>query len=77
MLEFDTVEKHISIIKCSGTSIGARKNHAAVAYRGSMVVYGGQAENGLMCHEMLVFQMETFAWIKIALKGNHTMPSFV
>jgi hypothetical protein len=77
VLEFDTNEKSISILKCGGTSIGARKNHAAVAYKGSMVVYGGQTENGLMCHDMLVFQMDSFEWIKIALRGNHTMPTFV
>jgi len=25
-----------------------RKNHSAVNYKGSMVIYGGQSENGMM-----------------------------
>ena len=41
VLEFDLKEKYIGIIKTKGTSIGARKNHSAVCYKGSMVIYGG------------------------------------
>lgn len=77
VLEFDTYDKRISIVKCKGMSIGARKNHVAAAYKGSMVVYGGQTENGLLCNEMLVFHMESFEWCKIPLKGNNTISPFV
>jgi len=31
----------IAAVKLKGVSIGSRKNHSAVAYKGSMIVYGG------------------------------------
>lgn len=77
VLEFDTHEKRISIIKCKGISIGARKNHVAANYKGSMIVYGGQSENGLLCNEMLVFQLDTYEWLKITLKQANVVPTFV
>ena len=60
VLEFDIEDKRIHIVKCKGMSIGARKNHVAACYKGSMVVYGGQTENGLLCNEMLVFNFDQY-----------------
>lgn len=77
VLEFDLKEKYIGIIKTKGTSIGARKNHSAVCYKGSMVIYGGQSENGMFAHEMIVFHMDNYEWAKISLKGPNLPQPFV
>jgi hypothetical protein len=49
----------------------------AANFKGSMIVYGGQSENGLLCNEMLVFQLDTFEWLKISLKQTNIVPTFV
>jgi len=49
----------------------------AANFKGSMIVYGGQSENGLLCNEMLVFQLDTFEWLKITLKQANVVPTFV
>jgi hypothetical protein len=77
VLEFDLKEKYIGILKTKGTSIGARKNHSAVCYKGSMVIYGGQSENGMFAHEMIVFHMDNYEWAKISLKGLNLPQPFV
>lgn len=48
VLEYDLTAGTIEVLKCKGVSIGSRKNHSAVAYKGSMIVYGGQTENGMV-----------------------------
>lgn len=58
----------IEVMKTKGVSIGARKNHTAAAYKGSMIVYGGQTENGMVAQDMIVFHMDTSEWVKIQLK---------
>ena len=58
----------INILKTKGVSIGARKNHAAVNYKGSMVIYGGQSENGMLSQDMIVFHLDTHEWVKLTFK---------
>jgi len=70
ILEFDTESGKMQILKTKGVSIGGRKNHSAACYKGSMIVYGGQTENGMLAQDMLVFHMETYEWVKIQLKIN-------
>ena len=41
ILEYDLEAASIEVCKTKGVSIGARKNHSAVVYKGSMIVYGG------------------------------------
>jgi hypothetical protein len=67
-LEFDSETGIIEIIKTKGVSIGGRKNHSAACYKGSMVIYGGQTENGMLAQDLMVFHMETHEWVKIQLK---------
>ena len=64
-------------MKCKGVPVGTRKNHSAAAFKGSMVVYGGQSENNLLLHDMLIFHMDTFEWVKIVFKQSNIMPPFV
>ena len=47
-MEYDLEQGNIEVMKTKGVSIGSRKNHSAVVYKGSMIVYGGQTENGMM-----------------------------
>jgi len=46
LLEFDTYERRMSVVKTIGLSAGVRKNHCAAVFKKSMIVYGGQIENG-------------------------------
>ena len=74
VLEYDLQQGTIEVIKTKGVSIGSRKNHSAAAYKGSMIVYGGQTENGMVSQDMIVFHMDTSEWVKLQLKsGNQTM----
>lgn len=58
ILEYDTTNGFINLIKTKGVSVSVRKQHTAVAYRHSMVVFGGTSENGLIHQDMLVFNFE-------------------
>ena len=68
VLEYDLQAGTIEVIKTKGVSIGSRKNHTAAAYKGSMIVYGGQTENGMVSHDLIVFHMDTAEWVKLQLK---------
>ena len=76
VLEFDLEPRVITILKTKGISIGARKNHCAAAFKGSMVVYGGQSEGGIFAQDMIVFHMDTYEWIKINLKADKAITPF-
>ena len=51
--------------KTTGFSAYARKNHCATTFKKSMVIYGGQSENGVFCNEMIVCQLDQMEWVKI------------
>ena len=68
ILEFDTIDKKMTVVKTTGFSAGARKHHVASVYKKSMIVYGGQSESGVFCNEMIVLQLEYLEWMKIQLK---------
>jgi len=70
VLEYDLNAQTIEVIKTKGVSIGSRKNHTAAAYKGSMIVYGGQTENGMISLDMIVFHMDTSEWVKLQLKQS-------
>jgi hypothetical protein len=74
VLEYDLSLNTVEVLKCKGVSVGPRKNHSAVVYKGSMIVYGGQTENGMAAQDMLVFHMDSCEWVKLSLKQtNATM----
>lgn len=60
-------------MKTKGVSIGSRKNHTAVPYKGSMIIYGGQTENGMVSQDMIVFHMSSSEWVKLQLKPSTSM----
>ena len=68
LLEFDTYGRRMSQCKTTGYSAGARKSHCATVFGRSMIIYGGMAESGIFCNEMLVCHLEYFEWMKINLK---------
>jgi hypothetical protein len=68
LLEYDIYEKRMDIVKTKGYSVSARKNHCAAVFRKSMVVYGGQIENGTFDTEMIVYHIESSEWVKVNLK---------
>ena len=68
LLEYDVREKNMTVLKTTGYSVGARKNHIAAVYNKSMIVYGGQSESGVLYNEMIVLQLEYLEWMKIQLK---------
>lgn len=60
----------ISLLKTKGVSINVRKQHTAVAFKHSMVVFGGSSENGIVHEDMLVFNFEDREWLKIRYGGS-------
>lgn len=70
MLQYNLQEQTIEVLKAKGVSIGSRKNHTAVVYKGSMLVYGGQTENGMISQDLIVFHLDTHEWVKLQLKQS-------
>lgn len=70
LLEFDKCRQEIDILKTAGISVGPRKNHCAAVYKHSMVVFGGQLENGSVLQEIVVFQFEELEWVKLKYSGK-------
>ena len=70
LLEYDVREKNMTVLKTTGYSVGARKNHISAVYNKSMIVYGGQSESGVFYNEMIVLHMEYLEWAKLHLKSG-------
>lgn len=39
-------------------ALNVRKNHTAVTYKNSMVVFGGTSENGFVYEDMLAYKFD-------------------
>ena len=48
----------------------ARRDHHAAVFGKSMIVYGGQFENGSFSNELLNFDLEYFDWSYITFKQH-------
>jgi hypothetical protein len=48
ILEFNVATQTLCPLKTDGAAVNVRKNHTAVAYKCSMVVFGGMFENGII-----------------------------
>lgn len=68
LLEYDIYDKRIEVIKTRGHPVAARKNHCAVVYRKSILVFGGTLENGNFESDMISLNLENFEWTKISFK---------
>jgi hypothetical protein len=67
VIVFDTEINHCYLLKTKGLSVMPRKNHMATTYGDSMVVYGGQFENGQITNEFLNFDLEFNDWTRLHL----------
>jgi hypothetical protein len=57
-------------MKTKGLNILPRKDHCATIYGSSMIVYGGQFENGSFANEMLNLDLAHQDWGRIFFKQN-------
>lgn len=67
---YDTIEKRYTILKTKGLNVLPRKDHHAAIFGQSMIIYGGQFENGQITNEMLNFDLEYNDWGRIYFKQN-------
>lgn len=59
----------MTIVKTVGQAVNSRKNHTAVTYKNSMIVFGGASENDFIFSDMLVYNFEDCEWTKIPFSG--------
>ena len=69
VLEFDPFLWTMTIVKTVGQAVNSRKNHTAVTYKNSMVVFGGASENDFIFSDMLVLNFEDCEWTRIPFSG--------
>jgi hypothetical protein len=65
---YDTIDSNMSIIKTKGISVQPRYDHCAAIYGLSMIVFGGQYQNGSVANDMLTFDLEFNEWTRINFK---------
>lgn len=57
-------------MKTKGVNVLSRRDHSAVIYENSMIVYGGVFENGSFSNEMLNYCFIKNEWSLINFKNN-------
>jgi len=75
VLVFDIDSLHLNVLKTKGLTAIPRKNHCSIVYGKSMLIYGGQQENGTLMNEMLVLHLDYNEWCKLIIKNG--MPPFI
>ena len=65
VLIFDIGQRTLNVIKTKGISVQPRKDHSAAIYGTSMIVYGGQFQNGAVQAEMLIFDLNYNDWNRL------------
>lgn len=73
---YDTVEETYYSLKTKGVTVQPRKDHSASVMGNSMIVYGGQFENGVLVNEMLNLDLQFYDWNNIYPKGISYEPFF-
>lgn len=73
---FDTVDEAFNVLKTKGVTVQPRKDHCAAIHGNSMIVYGGQYENGTVTNEMLNLDLQFHDWSYIYPKGQTFEPFF-
>ncbi len=61
----------VTVIRTIGASVGVRKQHQSVAFKNSMVVFGGTTDMDQPHSDMLVYNFEDREWLKLKFKGYH------
>ena len=67
---FDFAERAQYVLPTKGISGVGRKNHCATMFQKSMVVYGGQSDNGTYLNEMLVLHLDLLEWVKLTVMNG-------
>ena len=57
-------------MKTKGLNVISRRDHTAVVYENSMIVYGGIFENGRFSNEMLNYSFINNEWTSLNFKSN-------
>ena len=65
---YDTITGKYFVQKTKGLNVQARKDHHAAIFGQSMIVYGGQYENGQIANEMLNYDLEYNDWGRLNFK---------
>jgi hypothetical protein len=68
VIVYDTINHKHYIQKTKGINVMARKDHHAAIFGQSMIVYGGQYENGQITNEMLNYDLEYNDWGRLNFK---------
>jgi hypothetical protein len=69
VLEFDLNSRQFSLVKTVGVTVRVRRFHATVCFKGSMVVFGGTSEIGLLYQEMFSYNFDESEWAKVRSGG--------
>lgn len=74
LLQYDLDTKTVKIMKTGGPVPAMRKQHTAVTYKNSMVVYGGYSDAGWVFNDMLAYHFEDNLWAKVSFAQH--VPAF-
>ena len=67
---YDTESQSLNILKTKGVNVQPRKDHCAAIYGNSMIVIGGQYQNGNVTNDIINLDLEYNDWSIIFLKQN-------
>lgn len=76
VLVFDSIEKTYNVLRTKGISIQPRKDHCAAIFGHTMIVYGGQFENGAVSNDLLNLDLQYNDWSRINFKQNGVEPFY-
>lgn len=74
VLVYDTVDCSYNVLKTKGISVQPRKDHSAAVFGHSMIVYGGQYENGAFSNDMLNLDLQYNDWSRLTFKQQMYEP---
>jgi hypothetical protein len=74
MLAYDLNAKTVTVVKTGGLVPAMRKQHTAVTFKNSMVVYGGYSDAGWVFNDMIAYHFEDNVWVKVEFA--QTVPAF-
>ena len=67
---YDTEALSLNILKTKGVSVQPRKDHCAAIYCNSMIVFGGQYQNGSVTNDIINLDLEYNDWSRVTIKQN-------
>ena len=67
---YDTEALSLNILKTKGVSVQPRQDHCAAIYCNSMIVFGGQYQNGSVTNDIINLDLEYNDWSRVTIKQN-------